>query len=101
MNKQVLRQLNNIVASIEGNYREVVIEEVRDGIVSDVAVLVAKDSTGKRVVFFFDKYRMLSSIVRQINPNRCFKYNQHGIAQKNCYNLFLKTYKSRHYMISL
>ena len=100
-NERILKQLNDIIASIEGNYREVEIEEIRDGIISDSMIFVTKDTTDRRVVFIFGKDKALLSIVRQIIPNRFFKYDGLGTPQKNCYNLYSKSYKNRNYTISL
>ena len=77
------------------------IEEIRDGILSDNMIFVTKDTTDRRVVFIFGKDKALLSIVRQIIPNRFFKYDGSGIPQKNCYNLYSKCYKNRNYTISL
>lgn len=100
-NERILEQLNDIVASIEGNYREVEIKEIRDGIISDSMIFVTKDTTDRRVVFIFNKNRALLSIVRQIIPNRFFKYDGSGTPQKNCYNLYCECHKNRNYTISL
>ncbi len=100
-NEKILKQLNNIVASIEGNYREIEIKEIRDSIISDVVILATIDTTGRRVIFLFNKYKALFSIVRQIVPNKFFKYNGSGTAQKNCYNVYSMSHKNRHYGISL
>lgn len=100
-NEKILKQLNDIVASIEGNYREVEIKEIRDGIISDSMIFVTKDTSDRRVVFIFGKDKALLSIVRQIIPNRFFKYDGSGTPQKNCYNLYCKCYKNRKYTISL
>lgn len=99
--KYILKQLNEIVSSIQGLYNDLEIKEIRDGIISDIIVLATKDTTGKTVVFQFDKHRVLRSIIRQNNASRYFKYDNMGVAKKNCYNVFLKSYKDRRYTISV
>ena len=100
-NENLLRQLNEIVRSIQGLYNDIEIKEIRDRIVSDVVILATKDTTNRTVIFLFDKHRVLSSIVRQNNTSRSFRYDNIGIAKKNCYNVFLKSYKDKRYTISI